>query len=164
MADRFTEGFNPETGERRTRIGDVRKTHVPQLEGLIVEITLPDTFERRDTKGGRGGGIPYQEYRFPINDGFVLANSFLGERAAGQTVTAKVKIGRKEVRKRGRDPFFVYYLKIEPTDQPVDHRLQIAPHDLALEDMVQAAGGDAVVFELKELNKHHQGGIIVVPL
>lgn len=163
----FKEGFDEETGERRTKVGDRQKTHVPQAEGLIVEFSLPSEFCRRDTKGGDGsgknGGIPYQEYRLPINDGYILVNSFLGEEAAGNIVVCKMKVGRKTIRGNGKT-FEVFYLKAEPTTDAVDHQLVVAPHDLALEDRIAEMGGDTIVFALGDLNDGHQGGILVKPL
>tara|TARA_B100000508_G_scaffold113122_1_gene91654 strand:+ start:912 stop:1454 length:543 start_codon:yes stop_codon:yes gene_type:complete len=166
--ERFKPGFDEESGVRRTKINDREKTHTPKAENLIVEFELPTEFTRRDTKGGDGsgnnGGIPYQEYQLPINDGYVLINSFLGEEVAGTAVIAKVKVGEKQIRRKGKPPFKVYYLKFEPSNEAPDHELAVAPHDLALEDRIADMGGDTIIFHLSDYNDKHQGAILVKPL
>ena len=153
-------------GVRRTKLSNKKKMSHTIIEKIIVEFTLPDSAEDRKIPAKNGNpAIHYHELMLPINDGFVKINSFLGKEAIGQTVICEVKLGREEHIFEGKQPTRrFYYLKLTPSDQSVDHELKVAPHDLALQDMVQEAGGDAVVVELSELNNTHQGGIIVKPL
>lgn len=153
-------------GVRHTKLQNKKKMSHTIIEKIVVEFTLPDSAQDRKIPAKNGNpAIHYHELMLPINDGFVKINSFLGKEAVGQTVVCEVKLGREEhIFEDNRPTKRFYYLKLTPTDQPVDHELQVAPHDLALQDMMKEADGEAVVVELNELNHTHQGGIIVKPL
>jgi|AntRauTorckE6833_2_1112554.scaffolds.fasta_scaffold15482_2 hypothetical protein len=165
------DGFNETTGVRKTTVvkGDRtdKKTHLPVIADLIVQINLPAEFAERDTKGGRGGGIPYQEYQRDCSGKsgteFIKINSFLGEAAAGKTVTAKVKIGLQKINRGGKQ-IENYYLKVEETNEAVTHTLQIDVNGLAVIDAQKANEDGVQVIDLSTANPNVNGGFIVTKL
>ena len=170
---RFKEGFDNDTGERRTKIkakdkrGPIEKTSLGYMENIVVEFTFPTEYTplQVPAKGDRPA-IPYELYKLPINDGYISVNMMdLSQYVAGQTVAVRLDVKRKQMKVDGKT-FMVYYLKIMEIVDGIDpdYTLIICPHDLALKDQIEQAGGDAIVFELNELNEGHQGGIIVTPI
>lgn len=173
---RFKDGFDEVTGIRRTKIaakgkrGPTEKTSEGFMEGVVAKFTFPDEFTPLEVpaKGDRAA-IPYHLYKLPINDGYISVNMLdLGKEVAGQTVTVRLDVKKKRM-KADRKTFEVYYMKVHEivADDQAEHRLIVCPHDLAMQDQLALLGdaaGDAIVFELNELNEGHQGGIIVVPL
>ena len=164
------DGYNEATGVRRTTVvkGDRtdKKVHLPQITDLIVEITLPAKFAKRDTKGGRGGGIPYEEYQQPCSGTtgkeFIKMNSFVGPEAAGTTIVAKVKIGLQNVNQDGT-AISNYYIKVEDANGAAPtHTLQIDLNGLAVEDTQEAEG--IKVIDLSDANPNVYGGFIVTKL
>jgi hypothetical protein len=164
------DGFNEDTGVRRTTVQKGgrtdKKTHLPQIIDIIVEIELPAEFEARDTKGN-GTGIPYQEYQIPCSgtngNEFIKVNSFVGPEAAGMTFIAKVKIGLQKIN-RGGKMIENYYLKVEKTNEAVTHTLQIDRNGLATADAIEADENDVRVINLTDANPNVSGGFIVKPI
>lgn len=163
---RPTNGVD-EKGERRTKVGDDKQvTNTPELEGLIVEITLPTTFHKRTVPGkGDRAAIDYQEYHIPVTDGYVKVNSFVGEEAAGTTLIAKVKVGEALVKKRGKESIRNYYLKVESTDEMTPtHKLEVDGNGLKTIEVRSSNDGRAHTFLLSDVNPTLAGGIIVTEL
>ena len=167
---RARDGFDEKTGVRRTTVvkGERtdKKVHLPQITDLIVEISLPADFAERDTKGGRGGGIPYEEYQLPCSGTtgkeFIKVNSFAGAEAAGTTIAAKVKIGLQKINRDGKQ-IENYYLKVEPTNEAVTHELTIDVNGLAVAEAIEADEDGVEVIDLSTANPNVYGGFIVKP-
>lgn len=171
--NRFTPGFDQDTGIRRTKIeattkrGPIEKTSQGFIEDIVFEFTFPAEFtELKVPAKDDRPEMSYNLYMLPINDGYISVNMMdLSQEVAGKTVVVRGDVKQKRMKSGGKT-FMVYYLKILEIveDGQPDHRIVICPHDLALKDQIEALGGDAIVFELGELNPGHQGGILVKPL
>ena len=76
---------------------------------------------------------------------------------------AKVKIGLQNIN-RGGIEISNYYLKVEETDQPVTHTLQIDVNGLAVDEAITADEAGVQVVDLSTANPNVFGGFIVKPV
>lgn len=151
-------------GVRRSEVGKKRRTSVPLIADMIITLELPKEFEARNTKGPKGGGIDYQEFKLSITDhhdparaSYIKINSFLGEAAAGQKVLCRAKLGTETHRVKGEEgEFTVFYLKLESVQEGAEetHAVQVLRNRLAIDDAVEQL--DAVVYKPEmDLGEHN---------